>query len=115
MYSNMNIGRERRLAYARQISPLLRQRELYQAIILDSYELLLELKDVEIGLISPKLIQNSTIRNSKGVSYCTICQDDIFIEIVRELKCKHSYHINCIDKWFTTCNNCPDCRFILKN
>lgn len=48
---------------------------------------------------------------------CTICLNDVQpTEYVRDLKCNHSFHKKCIDKWLLTnlkCNNemnCPLCR-----
>ena len=130
MYTNMKIGRERRLAYARQIrlpnnniNSHLRERirdfysENYESLSrltnTSNYESLSQLTDVTVGLISNRLLNNSTVRNSCGISYCTICQQDVFLEIVREIKCKHTYHINCIDKWMENNSSCPDCRFDL--
>lgn len=134
----MKVGRERGLAYARQIKmPINRFREIriyghsyIQALSslrsvyeipqndesyesYESYESLIQLKDVTVGLISKKLINNSIIRNSVGVTYCTICQQDIYLDIIREIKCRHTYHINCIDTWMSNNSNCPDCRFKL--
>jgi len=43
---------------------------------------------------------------------CAICQDDFTKEdLVRELKCKHIYHKDCIDPWLTKqSHKCPCCR-----
>jgi hypothetical protein len=75
------------------------------------YEVLSELTDVKIGLISKNLIEKSSIDSSKGMSFCTICQQDIYLDIVRKLNCTHEYHVNCIDRWFVENKKCPQCRF----
>jgi hypothetical protein len=75
------------------------------------YEVLSELPTVKIGLISKDLLNKSKINSSKSMSFCTICQQDIFLDIVRTLDCSHTYHVNCIDTWFTENKNCPQCRF----
>ena len=42
---------------------------------------------------------------------CAICREKIYQgEIIREIQCKHVYHINCIDLWFTENKTCPQCR-----
>jgi hypothetical protein len=76
-----------------------------------SYEVLSELPTVKVGLISKDLLHKSKIDSSNGLDFCTICQQNIFIDIVRTLDCSHSYHVNCIDRWFTENKKCPQCRF----
>lgn len=75
------------------------------------YEILSELTNVKVGLISKDLLDKSKINSSDNLSFCTICQQDIFLDIVRTLDCSHSYHVNCIDTWFTENKKCPQCRF----
>jgi hypothetical protein len=75
------------------------------------YEVLSELPNVKVGLISKDLLEKSKIDTSKELAFCTICQQDIFLDIVRTLHCSHSYHVNCIDRWFTDNKKCPECRF----
>lgn len=43
---------------------------------------------------------------------CSICQDSIIIgNRIRTLNaCNHTFHINCIDTWFTQNVRCPVCR-----
>lgn len=77
------------------------------------YEVLSDLPTVKIGLISKDLINKSTINSSKGISFCTICQQDIYMDIVRKLECSHEFHVECIDKWFVENKKCPHCRFEL--
>ncbi len=62
------------------------------------------------GLIKEGLNLNSEVTHSEGVDFCVICQDDIFLDIVRKLSCKHTYHVKCIDNWFTHGSTCPTCK-----
>lgn len=80
-----------------------------------SYNRLTELKDIKIGLLNKNLLKNSTVINNKDKNeFCVICQEDIQIEeIIRKIKCSHSFHINCIDNWFTENKKCPMCKFEL--
>jgi len=45
---------------------------------------------------------------------CSICLEKMDInsttEKVTELKCKHSFHKQCVKDWFQVINNCPLCR-----
>jgi hypothetical protein len=42
---------------------------------------------------------------------CNICHDHFNIkEYKRELRCKHTFHKKCIDKWLKKHPNCPNCR-----
>jgi hypothetical protein len=77
------------------------------------YEVLSELPTVKVGLISKDLLDKSKIDSSKDVTFCSICQQDIFLDIIRTLDCSHGYHVNCIDTWFTENKKCPQCRFEL--
>lgn len=46
---------------------------------------------------------------------CAICKNS-FVKnnIIRKINnCSHKFHCECIDKWFTTHNNCPICRATL--
>jgi hypothetical protein len=62
------------------------------------------------GLIDGNFLENSIVYNSEGIEFCVVCQDDIFLDVVRKLSCKHVFHINCIEKWFVTHNICPTCK-----
>lgn len=135
-YKELKPGRARRLAYANTINSNLhrnvrtqRQREIFQDVIFQyasdnssqlynlqtspfyDYEILSELPTVKQQLVSKNLLQKSKISNSNKLLFCIICQDDIYLDIIRTLQCSHSFHIECIDTWFTENNKCPQCRF----
>ena len=45
---------------------------------------------------------------------CCICLEEYrWLDKVVELPCKHNFHHNCIDKWFSNKCTCPVCRFNL--
>ncbi|XP_004501166.1 E3 ubiquitin-protein ligase ATL42-like [Cicer arietinum] len=55
----------------------------------------------------------SSLKGSKQGLECTVClsrfEDE---EILRLLpKCKHAFHMNCIDKWLESHSTCPLCRY----
>lgn len=62
------------------------------------------------SLISKELIRYTKIKMSQAQNFCIVCQHNIDNEIVRELECCHSYHINCIDTWLSENDFCPMCR-----
>ncbi|KAK6195431.1 hypothetical protein SNE40_000865 [Patella caerulea] len=90
-----------------------------------TYEELLELGErmgeVQIGMTKSQ-IQNlphykfSTSLLMEGDNpACTICMDSLLDgELVRVLKCKHVYHVKCIDPWLQKKAECPVCRESLK-
>jgi hypothetical protein len=50
-------------------------------------------------------------RDENDRDMCSICFDKfIDSDMCRELKCKHLYHQNCIDKWLDEHITCPVCR-----
>lgn len=85
--------------------------------VTDTYEYLSELPNVILNLISEKLINLSSVSmNYFNNNFCVICQENIQIvpnpkSITRILVCTHVFHIDCIDKWFTTNKTCPTCKY----
>ena len=82
----------------------------------DDYILYSQLQDVKIGLLTKKLLENSIVKLNKCENnFCVICQDDIKVneDIIREIKCSHSFHIDCIDNWFSENKKCPTCKYEL--
>ncbi|CAG9861779.1 unnamed protein product [Phyllotreta striolata] len=55
-------------------------------------------------------------RRKKTVEKCSICLDDMkmWMKNVSLLKCNHSFHTHCIERWFMMSNGgrriCPICR-----
>lgn len=42
---------------------------------------------------------------------CSICLEYLLENnTIKILKCKHRFHIECIDKWFDISDNCPLCQ-----
>ena len=63
--------------------------------------------------ISSTNLQNKTtlIKCEKEDNSCAICQDKfIKDQDLRKLECNHTYHKECVDKWFERQNTCPECR-----
>lgn len=50
------------------------------------------------------------ISRNHPVSHCPICKEDISTaELKYLLKCAHDFHKDCLDFWFETSLNCPQC------
>lgn len=84
-----------------------------------TYEELIELEDVKVGLSIKDLNANSHVyaKNTKlvlNISLCTICQEFFKYsnEIIREMNCGHPYHLHCIDRWFEENTYCPICKHV---
>jgi hypothetical protein len=42
---------------------------------------------------------------------CAICLDNMTVgQSVRQLRCKHAFHVICVDEWLITNKSCPHCR-----
>ncbi|KAG9315668.1 hypothetical protein JVU11DRAFT_3314 [Chiua virens] len=99
---------------------------------LDSFEALWELAEL-LGQVKPPTVSKDEIEKSgleiikassleqyekegcvasNCVDRCLICLDDYNPEDdLRVLKCKHTFHQGCVDRWLETGrNNCPACR-----
>ena len=53
---------------------------------------------------------NNYFYNIKLLMECSICYDLINNNDKLILKCNHSFHNNCIEKWFAKSHHCPLCR-----
>lgn len=84
-----------------------------------SYENLVRLNDVEIGISLKKLIENSIVEINYTPFFCSICQQSTLqmdgIEISRNLLCNHKFHIGCIEYWLQNHKTCPVCRYNIDN
>lgn len=79
-----------------------------------TYEQLVTLEDVKVGLDIKDLVRNSKISLNENSFLCSICQDNNEI-VIRILKCNHYFHVTCIDKWLSNNKTCPVCRYNLEN
>jgi hypothetical protein len=78
-----------------------------------------ELDDVKLILDEDEINKIKTTEYSKldtdtknTCTKCTICQDEYHNDNkVRELNCKHVFHLECIDQWLKEYSyKCPQCR-----
>ena len=110
--SNLSPGLYRRMQYADYVRYRAYRRYIQNYRILQNYEN----NNRNSNEISFKnLFNNTQVRINNSELFCSICQSDVGIntEIVRELKCSHVYHLNCIDTWFLIKNECPLCKKII--
>jgi hypothetical protein len=83
--------------------------------------------DNNTGLSLKCLIKNSNIIFENNDFFCSICQDNKHskvyksyvknltnLSLLRQLNCKHKFHIECIETWLTYNKTCPMCRKNLK-
>ena len=140
-YINLPPGRNRMLAYSNyllnrrrnrlQLSPIRNNSSLPSRIFTSvyyppiisrinqrdmsplNYNVLNNLEDVKIGLINKNLLLNSNVSINKNKElFCVICQDNILEnQIIRTLKCLHSFDLECIDNWLINNKKCPTCKF----
>ena len=134
-YTTLPPGRNRMMAYTTylnsrrrnipRLSPINRRTSTYQSLTVYStpivfsreisfnYNVLSSLEDVKVGLINKNLLTKSKISLNEDVNaFCVICQDNIQKEeLIRTLKCKHVFNLECIDNWLTENKKCPTCKF----
>lgn len=120
-YINLPPGRNRMLAYSnyirnrRQISvspiQIFRYNRPFTNAIILNYEYLSTLESVKVGLINKKILLNTKVStNNNKEEFCVICQDKISEnKIIRTLKCRHSFDLDCIDNWLVDNKKCPTC------
>ncbi|KAF2073851.1 hypothetical protein CYY_004847 [Polysphondylium violaceum] len=90
-----------------------------------SYEALSQLEPVRVGITEEqkKTIKeyrynqyyqsrvSKSLQNEEDSKRCCICLDDYQdASLVKELRCKHFFHSDCIDTWLYGHNKCPACR-----
>jgi len=71
-----------------------------------------QFEDVPVLPTQQQINENTTRQHLSEESMCSICQDAMPInQMVRSLNfCGHSFHISCIDQWFSQNVHCPICR-----
>ena len=79
--------------------------------------MIIESQATQDNTIFKKLREKSEIKKftSQGTfnSTCGICIEKMKMnDIVREMTCKHSFHIDCIDQWFEKKCTCPYCNIV---
>ena len=111
---NNPILRTRPARYNVRVSPIIVRHNIIPDITFFNYENLIRLQDVKIGLINKNLINKSSVsvcKNYNKDDVCVICQDEVSKgDIIRTLICKHLYHLECIDTWFSENKKCPTCK-----
>ncbi|KAL9321148.1 hypothetical protein ACSQ67_012987 [Phaseolus vulgaris] len=63
----------------------------------------------------PKLLYSQTEQFKKGeVIECSVCLATITEDAVTRVlpNCKHIFHVDCVDKWFSSNTTCPICRTV---
>ena len=74
----------------------------------------IEKNNIEILNKTTILLNIIKLNDIKIIKECTICIDDYKIgNIARQLKCSHTFHQECIDKWLIHNNICPNCRVVV--
>ena len=69
---------------------------------------------IELLNKTTKLLNIIELTDVKIIKECSICIDDYKIgNILRQLKCSHTFHQECIDKWLIHNNICPNCRVVV--
>jgi len=82
--------------------------------IRNNKNLILDIINIEQLNKTTKLFNIIKLEELQMIKECTICIDDYKVgNIVRQLKCSHTFHQACIDKWLTTNKMCPNCRVII--
>eukprot|EP00002_Diphylleia_rotans_P015785 TRINITY_DN3057_c0_g1_i10.p1 TRINITY_DN3057_c0_g1~~TRINITY_DN3057_c0_g1_i10.p1 ORF type:complete len:127 (+),score=11.39 TRINITY_DN3057_c0_g1_i10:857-1237(+) len=81
-----------------------------------SYERLLALdrRNVQRGVSAEAMskLKTTTGTPKDTQTQCQICFDNFSVGTkVTTLPCEHSYHYDCIKKWFESHRTCPICRF----
>ena len=70
--------------------------------------------NIELLNKTTKLLNIIELNDVKIIKECSICIDDYKIgNIIRQLKCSHTFHQVCIDTWLINNNLCPNCRVVV--
>lgn len=62
------------------------------------------------------VFESTTVSICKKQDVCVVCQETTtpLVDVVRELHCKHTFHIHCIDRWLCESACCPLCKDTLR-
>lgn len=126
-HSDLSPGLYRRIQYAEYIRFRNRFRHRYQRLYDNTINTNTNTNVSNTTLFtfnypSPREITFKSVYNNSKIkinkdkeTFCPICQSDVETntEIIRQLKCNHVYHVDCIDKWLLFKNECPLCKFNL--
>lgn len=64
----------------------------------------------------PKLLYKQTDQFNQGeVIECSVCLGTIVEDAITRVlpNCKHIFHVDCVDKWFSSNTTCPICRTVV--
>ncbi|KAJ1394001.1 Zinc finger, RING-type [Sesbania bispinosa] len=96
-----------------------------------SYQITFKLPPIDVSLVEPpnsglhpliiaslpKLLYNQTDhfrQCEEGATECSVCLATILEDATIRLlpNCKHIFHVDCVDKWFSSNTTCPICRTV---
>jgi hypothetical protein len=108
-YHTLPPGLHRRLCYSYSLRHPVIQVNLSDEF---TYEFLSNLEPVRVGVNSTDLVLHTKVKlNDSEDTFCTICQDRVKLRfLLRELKCKCVFHINCVERLSKLYTICPNCR-----
>jgi len=70
--------------------------------------------NIELLNKTSKLLNITEFNEIELIKECSICIDDYKVgNIIRQLKCSHTFHQGCIDEWLLCNNICPNCRLFV--
>lgn len=110
--SRSSAGSARTPSSAGSSLPRLRQSPSPSPLAVPSFEQLLLLDDVEVGLDAEHYVLFTRKATPLDLpATCSICLDDVRRnQTVQELPCKHLFHNTCILPWWAKNKKCPNCR-----
>ena len=71
-------------------------------------EAFLDQEEFDENIFSENRIARKFLNQPENFQSCTICYDETNTNVI--LHCGHSFHFECIIKWFNTKKSCPFCR-----
>ncbi|XP_020205069.1 RING-H2 finger protein ATL5 [Cajanus cajan] len=73
--------------------------------------------DASIIVSLPKLLYKQTDQFKQGeLVECSVCLGTIVEDAITRVlpNCKHIFHVECVDKWFSSNTTCPICRTVVE-